>query len=254
MRAYLNTQNGSAKPYSEDRVLVCDEIFLSDAACCEFQSGNVALADGVGGNRSGAVAAFQVCKMLSQLSSPQLDDFLKINNDIIEQGQSDERKSGMATTLTGLCFLSPDKAYAYHVGNTRLYAVQGGMYLKQLTRDDTVVEYLLRTGKISEEEALSYPKRNEITACFGGSNRELLQMSIFPVDIAKNDLFIITCDGIHETLSDDEMEEIVAEDFGDWELVAERLVMTAKQQGSIDDCSVIIIDCSQEEKNGSEIS
>ena len=60
MRAYLNTQNGSAKPYSEDRVLVCDEIFLSDAACCEFQSGNVALADGVGGNRSGAVAAFQV--------------------------------------------------------------------------------------------------------------------------------------------------------------------------------------------------
>lgn len=247
MRAYLNTQNGSTKPYSEDRILICGDIFLSEAACCEFQYGNIALADGVGGNRSGAVAAFQVCRLLSQLTSPQLDDFERINNEIIEQGLTDEKRSGMATTLTGICFLSPVEAFAYHVGNTRLYAVQGRTYLKQLTRDDTVVEYLLRTGKISEEDAINYPKRNEITACFGGNSKDLLQMSIFPLDITKNSLFIITCDGIHETLSDDEMEEIVSEDYGDWELVAERLVSGAKQRGSVDDCSVIIVDCSQEE-------
>lgn len=255
MKVYLNTVGGSHSRFSEDRVLVGQEIFLDDSAARSFARGNVVIADGVGGNRAGAVAAFKVCKMISELDAPTEEDFIRINNIIIEQGLADENRRNMATTLTGICFEGSGSAYYYHVGNTRLYSIQAGLYLNQITEDDTVVNHLVKTGKLTEEEAITYPKRNEITACFGGSSPSLLQMTIGDVDLKKHSCFLLTCDGIHESVTIDEMEDILAEDGGDWDLVVERLVATAKVNGSTDDCTAVIIDCTAEENvDGVEVS
>lgn len=246
MKIYLNTVGGTHTPFSEDRVLVGKEIFLDDVAVREMSEGHVVLADGVGGNRAGAVAAFKACKMISELAQPTEADFLRINEAILAQGRSDEARRGMATTLTGVYFDGQGKAWAYHVGNTRLYTIQAGMYLSQLTEDDTVVNYLVRTGKLTEDEALKYPKRNEITACFGGSDPALLRIRLFGLDLKKHRQLMLSCDGIHEALSVDEMEDIIAEEREDLALAAERLVSEAKAKGSTDDCSIVIIDCGAE--------
>ena len=255
MRVYLCSLGGKHTRFSEDRVLVGKEVFLDTAATADLEKGNVVLADGVGGNRAGAVAAFKVCTMISELETPTKDDFARINDVIIEQGRADENRRNMATTLTGINFSGEGAAFVYHVGNTRLYVIQAGMYLKQITEDDTVVNYLVKTGKLSEEEALTYPKRNEITACFGGSSPALLSIKMFDLDLEKQTRFLLTCDGVHEILTIDEMEDIIAECNGDWEDATKRLVNEAFEKGSTDDCSAVIIDCIVEvNQNGTEVS
>lgn len=255
MKVYFKTEGGTNKAFSEDRVLVGRDVFHSIADVWVVDKGLVAVADGVGGNRAGAVAAQQVCTMLSEYDAPKEGDFASINERLLEKGRSNENWRGMATTLTGIC-MCEGEAYAFHVGNTRLYVIQASKYLRQITEDDTVVDYLVKTGKITEEEALTHPKRNEITACFGGNSGSLLRMKLIPLDTAKQTLYLLTCDGIHESLPVDDMEDIIAECDGDWPTAVNRLVKEAKSRGSTDDCTAVIIDCQALEvkKNGTEVS
>lgn len=257
MKVYFKTVSGTAKQFSEDRVLVGKDVYNSTTDAWLIDDGIVAVADGVGGNRAGSVAAQQVCLMLAEYNLPKESDFKDINDRLLERSRSKDSWYGMATTLTGIC-VQKDKAYAFHVGNTRLYSIQAGMYLKQLTADDTVVEYLVRTGKITEEEALTHPKRNEITACFGGNSGGLLSVKMFDLDIEKQPLYLITCDGIHESLTVDAMEDIVADAHEDWAFAIEQFVSSAKANGSTDDCTAVIIDCRDRKEvnlpDGTEIS
>lgn len=263
MKTYFKTEGGTLKQFSEDRVLVGKEVYHSTSGALCIDNGLIAVADGVGGNRAGAVAAQQVCTMLAEFDLPSEADFKLINERLIERSARNENWRGMATTLTGLC-VQESGAYAFHVGNTRLYSIQAGKYLKQLTVDDTVVDYLVRTGKISEEDALTHPKRNEITACFGGNSGALLSIATIELDVEKQPFYLLTCDGIHETLSVDDMEDIIAECDGDWTFVVDRLVNEAKAHGSTDDCTAVVVDChatdavvcekEEEEENGPEIS
>lgn len=92
------------------------------------------------------------------------------------------------------------------MGNTRVYAVVNGKYLKQLTRDDTTLEYLLATGQLDSFTAESFERKNEITACFGADNTALLKLK--QIDTSGQDTLIVTSDGIHDYVSLDEMEDI----------------------------------------------
>ena len=252
MRVYLDTEKGIDKPGSEDRVLVGDQIYIEQYAETNLAAGPVVVADGVGGNNGGAVAAYQVCKGLVQMKDADPTLFARINDELLEMGNSSERLKDMATTVSGIYFSPDDNNFIFHVGNTRVYAIQAAMYLRQLTRDDTVVEYLVQTGKLSEEDALNYPARNEITACFGGGKASLLKMKVLPIDTSEYTMFLLTCDGIHETLTIDEIEDIIGEADGDWGTVVKMLVRSAKHKGSTDDCTALIIDC-EEAADGLEI-
>jgi len=247
MIAYINTQCGQNKSSSEDRVLIQDEIVLEQRKAKSFTHGIVAVADGVGGNNAGAVAAYQVCKGLMEVPEPTNEDFVRINEELIEKSKENENLRDMATTASGLVFAQSGRCSGFHVGNTRIYAIQAGQYLKQLTVDDTVVNYLVRTGKLSEEEAINYPAKNEITACFGGGKIALLKIKTFNVDIEDTPLFLLTCDGIHDTLSLDDMEDIICEADGNWQQAVDALVVSAKESGSTDDCSAVIIDCNADD-------
>lgn len=243
MKVYLQSQKGSSKYASEDRILVGSEVFADQEAVRFLDRGHVLLADGVGGNNAGAVAAFQVCKKMSEVDELRPEAFSAINEHLFSMGVENENYRNMATTATGVLFSSTTTAVSYHVGNTRLYAIQAGEYLKQLTSDDTVVEYLIRTGKLTEEEAKNYPARNEITSCFGGGKASLLRIKVDNINLAQFHHFLLTCDGIHDYLTLDEMEDILGQCNGDWSKAIGELITRAKESGSPDDCSAVIIDC-----------
>ena len=243
MKVYLLSQKGINKDASEDRVLVGNEVFSDQEAVRILSHGHVLLADGVGGNNAGAVAALQVCKKMSDIAELTPESFSAINEHLISMSAANENYRNMATTATGVHFSSTSSAQSYHVGNTRLYAIQAGEYLKQLTTDDTVVEYLIRTGKLTEEEAVNYPARNEITACFGGGKSSLLRIKTDYIDLVQYRQFLLTCDGIHDYLSTDEMEDILGSCDGDWAKALRELASRAKENSSPDDCSAVIIDC-----------
>ncbi len=243
MKVFVYTVKGKNKAASEDRVLVGSDVYLENYIVTEIKSGNVVIADGVGGNMGGAVAAYQLCKRLADIVEPNESDFTRINEYLLEKGETDNNCRDMATTATGIYFYPSGEAYGYHVGNTRVYAIQAGQYLNQLTEDDTVVSYLIKTGKLTQEEADNYPAKNEITACFGGGKRSLLRIKKFRIDTSRYQQFMFTCDGIHDVLSIDDLEDILAESDEDWDKAVHSIVSTAQENGSEDDCSVIIVDC-----------
>lgn len=241
MDAYIKTIAGVHKTDSEDCV-VANNVMIAEAfAWITDLRGIIAVADGVGGHLGGKTAARQVCKSLGGVSTVSEDLFAKINKDLIALGNSDPNLTDMATTLSGMALLDDGNAQLFHVGNTRIYRINALKYLEQLTQDDTVVEYLVRSGKLTDEEALSYHGRNEITACFGGGNESLLQLTLKNIDKHDEVKYLLTSDGVHEYLSIDDMEDIFEDHLGNWAEIVRQLVEKAVSKGSLDDCTAVII-------------
>lgn len=240
MKAYVCTEKGNGKAASDDRVLVGKSILGETSLTMAFDSGSVAVADGVGGNLAGDAAAYMVCGAAARMGSPMEGAFREVNREIIRLGEFPKYKN-MATTLSGVYWDTEANPVLYHVGNTRIYSIQGSGYLKQLTEDDTVVEFLLKTGKLTQEEAENYSARNEITACFGGGKEDLLKIKIYTLE-DKPEKLLMTSDGVHETLSLDEMEDCFDEYQDRPEDFVKKLVSLAKEKGSMDDCTAVFMD------------
>lgn len=236
MKIYAATQKGVQKTQNEDRIALNHEVMAAGTHEYECTEGFVAIADGVGGNKAGAVASQFVANELSKCSH-SIESLMEINRKLITLSQTDEALAGMATTLALVDF-TKDSAKITYVGNTRVYAVINGKYLKQLTRDDTTLEYLLATGQLDASTAESFNRKNEITACFGAGNLALLKLK--QIDISGHDTMILTSDGIHDYVSLDEMEAIYCAADDKMEF-CKKLIEQAVENGSVDDASVLVL-------------
>ena len=130
MKIYAATQKGVQKARNEDRVVLNQNILSMGIRECECTEGFVAVADGVGGNNAGAVASQFVAEELGKCDHT-MEDLTGINRKLIERSRTDDALAGMATTLTLVDF-TEDSAKITYVGNTRVYAIVNGKYLKQL--------------------------------------------------------------------------------------------------------------------------
>ncbi len=105
----------------------------------------------------------------------------------------------MQTTMS-MCWFRPGWMYFGHVGDTRIYHFPAQSdELRQLTQDDTHVGWLLRTGKISDYEARTHPRRNVLQKALGGENR-YVDPQIGAVKCARGDIFLLCSDGMTEGL------------------------------------------------------
>jgi len=241
MRIYAISEKGNHEE-NEDRILINNRIVVEDSFFIECEEAKVFIADGVGGNNAGAVAANFVCDNLRTCDSINEDTFFNINMALIEKSKENPAYEKMATTLSGV-LLNKDDFKLFHVGNTRVYIFQGN-YLKQITEDHTSVNWLLKIGKISKTDAENYDKRNEITACFGGSNSSLINSMVFDdnnISLINAQRIIMTSDGIHEYLTIDEMEEILNSEDSSHLNVCKKMIDKANLNGSEDDKSIVII-------------
>jgi protein phosphatase len=241
---YVSTHAGKRHSISEDAVLVGTEIVLEASVELPMpKSGFVCIADGVGGNQGGDQAAQFVLHELSRWSVDTHEDLKErleaINKRLIRTAVTDGIVPDMATTLTGFYF--DDMQYKIiHIGNTRAYVKQG-KYLKQITSDHTTYNWLLNSGQI---EAATKCNRSEITNCFGGNNPALLS-KLFISDCQQFSLALLTSDGVHDYIDLDSLEAIISGEgtLGD---KCEEIVQRAKDAGSEDDLTVVII-CLTEE-------
>lgn len=231
------TQKGPGKAENEDRIVIGETLLSDGTMQTSLSAGIVAVADGVGGNRAGAVASRFVVQRLTVLDDISQETFAGINSDLLALSESRADYSDMATTLAGLC-IRGDSATLFSVGNSRVYLLQGKKYLKQLTQDDTTLNYLLASGQLSAEEAENFSRRNEITACFGGGTARLFKIKCEPLPPLDTP-FLMTSDGIHDHVSIDEMEDIIAQ-CGLTCSACEALIAAARANGSQDDASVVL--------------
>ena len=237
MKVIALTQKGISKQENEDCVVIGRNVVTGGTLFSEIDDGVLAVADGVGGNIAGAVASRFVADRICHLKEVNENTLHRINNELLELSSKQSEYKGMATTLAGV-LLSNQKVILFSIGNTRVYLLQSRKYLKQLTIDDTTVNYLISTGQMTSEEAVNFDRKNEITACFGGGQAGLFKISIENIDTISSPV-IITSDGIHDYLTVDKMEDIIQE-FGLSEKTCEEMMVSARNAGSNDDIRILI--------------
>lgn len=244
MKIFVYSKKGSGKNMCEDAAMVAS-IIISDSYY-EIQTeqvSSVAIADGVGGNAGGECASRYVLDKLNMLSMIDItEEYLKrfidgINKELLHHALSISGKENMATTLTGIIMTS-DSGYIFHIGNTRVYGLQGN-YLKLLTEDQTTYQWLLNIGQM---EAAEECNKYEITHCLGGGNSQYGSA----VYVKEQDTLtaykrlLLTTDGIHEYVSIDELEDFISGEMS--EITIQMLADKAHANGSSDDKTLIVID------------
>ena len=243
MKVFAMSQKGANKAVGDDRILIGSNLISEAAFSCRMTTGIIAVADGVGGNRAGYVASQYVLNRLAMEteSVTSESELLDINRDLLAYSERNPSWKGMATTVSGLHFLDDAHEILFHVGNTRVYLIQGDKYLRQLTEDDTTVNYLVKTGKLTDEEAEIYENRNEIVACFGGDNERLMRPTVKGLNYGSECSYLLTSDGVHEFLSVDELEDIIVRNE-DGFVICRTIIEEALRNGSEDDLSVIYVE------------
>lgn len=242
MKVFVKTVKGVHKSKSEDSVLVGHSVLSDITTELDLEEGVVLVADGVGGNNAGEVASMTLCREVANLDCIDVESLQQVNQTILTVSRINQNYNNMATTGSGIVFQDGCLKQYFHVGNTRIYAIQAGMYLNQITKDDTVVQYLLDNGTISEEEAEAYPARHEITACFGGGKESLFKIKLGRFNNKNILQLLFTSDGVHEYLTIDDIEDVFSESDGNWSTVVNQLVVRAVENGSQDDCTAVIVD------------
>ena len=204
-----------------------------------------AVADGMGGHIAGDVASATAVSVISagigeeqpRDGAALADLVARANEAIWEKARSDPSLRGMGTTCT-LVMVDGDVAHIAHVGDSRAYLLRDGS-LRQLTEDHTLVERMVREGRLSAEEAANHPQRNIITRTLGVDAH--VQVDVLEERLTDGDRILITSDGLTSMVEPDRIEAALVEEE-DPQSAAERLVEMANDAGGEDNVTVVVLD------------
>jgi protein phosphatase len=203
-----------------------------------------AVADGMGGHIAGDVASATAVSVIAEgidQEQPQdgnaLADLVSRANDAIwEKARSDPSLRGMGTTCT-LLMIDGDVAHLAHVGDSRAYLLRDGS-IRQLTEDHTLVERMVREGRLSAEEAATHPQRSVITRALGVDAN--VQVDVLEERLAEGDQLLLTSDGLTSMVGADDIAGVLASEE-DPQAAAERLVELANDAGGEDNVTVLVL-------------
>ena len=151
------------------------------------------------------------------------------------RSQEDPGTSGMGTTLT-VASVEDGSVSIGHVGDSRAYLVRDGK-LEQLTEDHSLVGELVRSGKLSREEAEVHPQRSMMTRAVGTDPD--VDVDTFAVEPRAGDLFLLCSDGLTTMVEDDEILRLVEEQRGDLDALVKALIKAANRGGGEDNITVV---------------
>ncbi|MGI9110658.1 MAG: SpoIIE family protein phosphatase, partial [Gaiellaceae bacterium] len=159
------------------------------------------------------------------------------NRRVFQRSNEDAAASGMGTTMTvALVDGAAGTVAIGHVGDSRAYRVREGE-LEQLTEDHSLVNELLKSGRLSPEEALSHPQRSVITRAIG--TEPDVDVDTFTVDAQPGDLFLLCSDGLTDMITDDEILGLVERVEDGLDVAARRLVQAANRSGGGDNITIV---------------
>lgn len=198
------------------------------------------IADGMGGHAAGELASEIATEVFNHLDPElaELESHLaglahEASLQVQKRASEDSAIEDMGTTLT-VVLVRNEKAYWVHVGDTRIYLFRNGL-LTRITEDHTMLQFLMKEGKITIEEAMLHPLKHILTSCVGPDEHEADQGSFL---VADKDLLMLSTDGLHDVLTDSEIESILGDNADLKEKVA-ALVNAALLAGGADDITVI---------------
>src|SRR5699024_5646216 len=128
------------------------------------------------------------------------------NRRIYERASDDAQTSGMGTTITA-ALVGEDTLAIGHVGDSRAYRLRSGRF-EQLTDDHSLVADLVRSGRLTPEEADAHPQRSVITRVLGTDAE--VDVDTFSIGVETDDLFLLCSDGLTTMVADEEIRKLVA--------------------------------------------
>ena len=202
-----------------------------------------AVADGMGGAQAGEVAsrlaatAFREYHDADRLEPAERVEAIiqEANRRIYERARTDSEASGMGTTVTA-AILTNGRVSIGHVGDSRAYRVRNGE-LEQLTEDHSLVADLMRSGRLTPEEADAHPQRSVITRALGTDVD--VDVDMVTVDVEPGDLFLLCSDGL-TTMVPEEDILMIAQESGALDEIARTLVRAANSGGGEDNITVVL--------------
>ncbi|MCZ6852399.1 MAG: protein phosphatase 2C domain-containing protein [Gammaproteobacteria bacterium] len=202
------------------------------------QSGFWVVADGMGGHAAGDVASALVCEtILAERKSgvSMRDTVTSAHAAVVGVATRDVAKAGMGATVVAVQ-ITRDQAEVVWVGDSRCYLWRGGS-LEAVTKDHSLVQHLLNTGKITEAEAANHPERHVITQTLGVGEP---QADIVQIGLQRDDWLLLCTDGLNDVLTHAEISAVLAE-APDLEYAANRLVELVKDAKGRDDVTVTLV-------------
>ncbi|MGN1180689.1 MAG: Stp1/IreP family PP2C-type Ser/Thr phosphatase [Suilimivivens sp.] len=243
MKSFSVTDIGRKRKLNQDFVYASDE-----------PVGNLPnvyiVADGMGGHQAGDYASkCTVETMIREIrgcfeKSPIriLSKAIRMANDQVRRkAREDESLFGMGTTVVVATCMGKYLQVA-NVGDSRLYIINDEV--RQITRDHSLVEEMVRMGGLDREAARNHPDKNIITRAIGA--RDTIEIDFFHEELKSGDIVLMCSDGLTNMLEDEEIGKILRSQ-GTIEERAEKLVEEANCNGGKDNIAVIIIDMFAEE-------
>jgi PPM family protein phosphatase len=200
------------------------------------------VADGMGGAQAGEVASRMAVELFAQglpdSGGPEerLATVVQAANErIYERAHSEHQLAGMGTTLTA-AYLDDAHLSIAHVGDSRAYLFRDGQ-LKRLTQDHSLVDELVREGKLTEEQAAEHPQRSIITRALGPEAQVTVDTWTYPA--RAGDVVLLCSDGLTSMLSEERISQIL-NGAASLEAAADQLIADANAAGGRDNITVVV--------------
>ncbi|MDO5754712.1 MAG: Stp1/IreP family PP2C-type Ser/Thr phosphatase [Tissierellia bacterium] len=204
------------------------------------------VADGMGGHKAGEIASsLAVKEFIRYFKEEDVDlnqPFEEIkraisssNEKVYEKSLENEEMSNMGTTIVG-ALIKDDTVFVVNVGDSRCYILNKYGF-KQISRDHSLVNDLLISGMITEEEAEEFSQKNVITRSIGVA--EEVEAEMIALDLSSGDYLLLCSDGLNNQVDEEDIVEVLEEDT-DLKEKCYELIEMANDYGGIDNTTVTI--------------
>ncbi len=225
---YAATDTGRQRRANEDSLLARAPLFV--------------VADGMGGAQAGEVASRIAVDMFEEGLGDTVDPESALaaqagaaNARIHELSHSNAEHAGMGTTLTAV-YVAPEQVAIAHVGDSRAYRMRAGELLR-LTDDHSLVDELMRQGKITPEEAIDHPQRSVITRALGPEPS--VEVDTRSYAARAGDVYLLCSDGLTTMLAEERVAELMRSHVRLHD-AGEALVAAANEAGGRDNITVVL--------------
>ncbi|HHU49756.1 MAG: Stp1/IreP family PP2C-type Ser/Thr phosphatase [Caldicoprobacterales bacterium] len=221
------------------------------------------IADGMGGHKAGECASKLAVEHVAAYFEKNRDSLQyteeliqaiqhsieQANEQVLDLSRSEERFSGMGTTLTMVVF-EKDRFHVAHIGDSRCYLIRDGL-VRQITRDHSLVQELLDHGSITKDEMDIHPKKNVITRALGTEDK--LRIDCFEEILQAGDIVLLCTDGLINYIDLEKYAADLPKNVSMAQL-AEMLGKEALAAGGSDDITITAARYTGFEKRGDDLA
>ena len=237
MKSFYLTDTGRVRSHNEDSVTI-----VKNASGEHL----MIVADGMGGHRAGEIASSMVVTQIgtrfSNLSTigSKMDavkwlkeNVAEVNASILKYGEEHPESMGLGTTVV-MALLTKDFLIFVNIGDSSGYVLKNKV-LHKITKEHTLVNFLVETGELTPEEAINHPKKNVLMKALGASEKQ--ELDIFDVD-PNVDAILLVSDGLTNMLTMDQVEKVLNDDELKYEDKLIKLIRKCNARGGTDNISI----------------